>query len=403
MISYELLKMAGVSFGSGVSAKTGERIRSRGGRNALIVTDKGIVSLGIVDKVARSLEEAGLTYEVFDEVMPEPTDELCIRLADIAKDKNFDTVIGLGGGSPIDTAKAAGLIAGIREMEEITDLHDYSANGGKSAVAAAAKRKGLLITMPTTSGTGAETTQSSVLTSVKYGMKYSFMGPASMADLCIIDPEFTVGMPAVPTIHTGLDALAHAVENLIGITNNDYSELMMLECIRRIWKWLPVAVSDPKNRTAREQMAWAAHNAQANGGVPNGHAVAHALGSKYHLVHAHACMLTLPTAIRHFAETSQDAIAKLADVIGAPTCGDAQADAEYVAQKIKAFYKSFGYKNLQETLKEKGVEVDRETFAQSLVEFTLDDFKSHLWNPPIHTDNAKEKVAGVCRRIYDEE
>lgn len=403
MIEYDLLKLAGVLFGSGVSAKTGERIRSMGGKNALIVTDKGIVSLGIVDKVTKSLDEAGITYEIFDDVMPEPTDELCIRLADMAKDKNFDTVIGLGGGSPIDAAKAAGLIAGIREMEEITDLHDYSASGSKSGIAAAAKRKGLLITMPTTSGTGAETTQSSVLTSVKYGMKYSFMGPASMADLCIIDPEFTMGMPAVPTIHTGLDALAHAVENLVGVSNNDYSQIMMLECIKRIWRWLPVAASDPNNRTAREQMAWAAHNAQANGAVPNGHAVAHAIGSKYHLVHAHACMLTLPTVIRHFAETSQDAIAKLAEVIGAPVCGDAKTDAEYVAQHIKKFYKGLGYKNMQETLREKGIDIDRESFAQSLVDFTLDDFKSRLWNPPIHTGNANEKVAEICRRIYDED
>ncbi len=402
MIAYDLLKLSGVLFGSGTAAETGQRVRALGGKNAFIVTDKGIVKLGIVDKVTKSLEEAGVTYEIFDDVMPEPTDELCLQIADTVRGKQFDTVIGLGGGSPIDAAKAVGLIAGIREMEEIRDLHDYSASGSRSEIASVAKRSGILITMPTTAGTGAESTQSSVLTSVKQGMKFSFMGPASMADLCIIDPEFTIGMPAAPTIHTGLDAFAHAVENLVGVKNNDYSEIMMLECIRRIWKWLPVAVAEPKNKMAREQMAWAAHNAQANGGVPNGHAVAHAIGSKYHLVHAHACMLTLPTVIRHFAETSQDAIAKLGDAIGAPISGDAKTDAEYVAGCIKKFYKGFGYKNMQDTLREKGFDVDRETFAQSLVAFTLDDFKSRLWNPPIHTGNAEEKVAEVCRRIYDE-
>ena len=401
MIDYDLLKMAGVAFGSGKGDLTGEKIKALGGTRALIVTDKGIVNLGIAAKVAASLERAGITYEGFDDVMPEPTDALCLELADRAAKLNFDTIIGLGGGSPIDAAKAVGLIAGIREIEEIEDLHEYSGIGSRAAVAAKARRNCILITIPTTAGTGAETTQSSVLTSSRYGMKYSFMGPASMADLCIIDPLYTVGMPKMPTVHTGLDALAHATENLVGITNNDYSEIMMLECIRRILKYLPVCVEDPQNVEAREQMAWAAHNAQANGGVPNGHAIAHAIGSKYHIVHAHACMLVLPMVIRHFAHTSADQIAKLADLFGCEKGASEEETAENVAQAIKKFYKSFGYTNMKETLASKGVNVDEETFAESLVDFTLDDFKSHLWNPVIHDD--PEKVKAVCRLIYTEE
>ena len=400
MLNYELLKMASVSFGCGVAKNTGNRIKTLGGTNALIVTDKGIVSLGIVDKIAESLKEAGITYEVFDEVMSEPTDELCLRIADLAKDKDYDTIIGLGGGSPMDAAKAVGLITGIREMEEIKDLHDYSAIGSRSAVAAKAKRSRLLITIPTTAGTGAETTQSSVLTSAAHGMKYSFMSPASMADLCIVDPEFTIGMPAAPTIHTGLDALAHCIEGVVGITTNEYSQMIDLECIRKIWTWLPVAVSDPKNVRAREEMAWAAHNAMTAGGSANGHAIAHAIGSKYHIVHAMACMYTIPTVIRHFGEASHEAIVRLAQVINAPIYGDAEKDADSVAEKVKAFYKSFGYTTLQETLKEKGYEISCDEFAESLIDFTLDDFKSRVWNPPIH--ESREAVKEVCRKIYNE-
>ena len=172
MIDYELNKMAGVSFGCKAAENTGVKVRAMGGKKALIITDKGVEDLGFVDKITSSLDNAGIEYDVFDKVMPEPTDEVCIEAADYASDGEFDTIIGFGGGNPIDTAKAAGLIVGIREIEEIEDLHEYGGIGEKSEIAAMAKGKTILVTIPTTSGTGAESTQSSVITSVKHGMKF---------------------------------------------------------------------------------------------------------------------------------------------------------------------------------------------------------------------------------------
>lgn len=218
----------------------------------------------------------------------------------------------------------------------------------------------MLVLMPTTSGTGAETTAG------------------------------------------GVDALAHTIEILVGTGANAYTNTILLTCLEKIWTWLPVAVQEPENPEAREQLSWAAHNALANGGIPNGHAVAHAIGSLYHVVHGHACMMVLPAVIRHFAETAQEAIGQIAVRVGVPVTGDAQRDAERVANAILSFYKSLGMKPLRETLQEKGCLDDEQTFIEKMIPVVMDDFKSHQWLPPIHTGDYRVKVGRVCSAIYEE-
>lgn len=119
----------------------------------------------------------------------------------------------------------------------------------------------------------------------KRHLKYSFMNPSMSPDLAIIDPMLTVGMPPRPSAVVGLDVLCHATENLLGAQQNDYSDLLMLECIKRVWKWLPVVFAEPGNIEGRSQMSWASTNAQANGGVPQGHAIGHAIGAAYSVTH----------------------------------------------------------------------------------------------------------------------
>lgn len=397
-IDYENTRQPAVVFGSGSISKLADKIKNMGVKKALIVTDKGVVGLGIVNKVAAQLDKAGIRHEVMDEVMPEPTDELCIRIAKRINEGNFDMVLGVGGGSPLDASKASSLIAGI--PEEIKDLHEYSATGTK--MKGSYRRNCVLITIPTTAGTGAETTYSSVLTSSQHKLKFSFVSPNIAADLCIIDPDFQIGMPKGPTINGGLDALCHAVENVVGTSSSEYSDLIIIECIRKIWQWLPIAVKEPENRTARENIAWAAHNAQASGGIPNGHAIGHAIGSLYHLVHASSCVIVLPTVIRHFAETNQEGIAKVAGAIGTPLCGDAIADANHVADSIKNFYKGFGIRSLKEYMQEiDGTVDDFDTFHDKMVPFVKDDFKSKAWNPPIYDD--AEQMRKVLSMVYNED
>ena len=130
-------------------------------------------------------------------------------------------------------------------------------------------------------------------------------------------------MPAAATVCGGIDALAHTIEILVGTANNEYTNQILFLCLNKIWRWLPVAVKEPENLEAREQMSWAAHNALANGGVPNGHAVAHAIGSLYHITHGNACAMVLPTVVRHFALYAQKNIQKMAgDAIASGSPGN---------------------------------------------------------------------------------
>ena len=398
MKSYEKGKLPQIIWGSKSADRVGTELKSADVQKCLIVSGSHVIKHPITQKIIHSLESIGIPCDVFDRVLPEPTDSLCIEIAQEIKCNHYDCILGIGGGSPMDAAKAASLIAGI--PEDIEDLHEYGKTGTR--MREQWNRPCMLVLMPTTSGTGAETTVSAVISSEKHGMKFSFGNRNMAPDLCIIDPEFTLGMPAMPTAYGGVDALAHTVEILVGTGANAYTNTILLSCLEKIWTWLPIAVQEPENLEAREQLSWAAHNALANGGIPNGHAVAHAIGSLYHVVHGHACMVVLPAVIRHFAETAQEAIGQIAVRVGVPITGDAQTDAEHVANAILSFYKSLGMKPLRETLQEKGCLDDEQTFIEKMIPVVMDDFKSHQWLPPIHTGDYREKVGRVCSAIYEE-
>lgn len=399
MKAYEKSRMPQIVFGSGVTSQAGTRLRAWGVKKVLVVTDAWISRHSLTQRILNDLTEKGLVWDMVNDVMPEPTDTYCIGLAEKIKVGQYDCVIGIGGGSPMDAAKTAALVAGI--PEDIQDLHAYGRTGTR--MQDSWERACLLVTVPTTSGTGAEATAGSVVTSEKHHLKFSFGNRNITADLCLIDPEYTLGMPARPTVIGALDALCHSVESLVGMGANEYTNAILYRCVELIWKWLPVALEDPQNLEAREALSWAAHNSLANGGSCNGHAVGHAIGSLYHLVHGHACIVVLPTVVRHFADYSQEAIAQIAEIMELPVSGDARVDADRVADRILAFYKQLGLAPFRKAMEEQGMKDDLHTFTEKMIPVILDDFKSRLWMPPIHTDDYEEKIAQVCAMIYNEE
>ena len=398
MESYVKGKMPQIIFGSKSAQKVSGLLKNYEIKKCLLVTGHHVVRHSITQTVLKDLSAAGICCDVFDRVTPEPTDTLCLEIASEIRTNKYDCVLGIGGGSPMDAAKAATLISGI--PEDISDLHEYGKTG--SRMKEAWNRPCMLILMPTTSGTGAETTASAVITSTMHGMKFSFGNSNISADIAVIDPEFTVGMPAAPTVCGGIDALAHTVEILVGTANNEYTNQILFLCLEKIWKWLPVAVKEPENLEAREQMSWAAHNALANGGVPNGHAVAHAIGALYHITHGHACAMVLPTVVRHFAFYAQENIQKMAEIMGISITGDAEKDAAEVANAIHIFCQQLGLDTLQKTFAEKGYHDSCQEFTKKMIPLIMDDFKSREWIPPIHTGNYEEKVGKICKAIYME-
>lgn len=398
MKSYRKNRIPQIVFGCNAAAETGKELKNQCVSRCLIVTDKGVRNAGLVDPILKSLEECGISYQIFDDVKPETPDTVCLSLAQTIMDHDLDGVLAIGGGSAIDTAKAAAMIPAL--PQPIEDLHEYGGTG--TLMKNSYVRNIRFIAMPTTSGTGAEITCSSVVLDTKRHLKYSFMNPSMSPDLAIVDPMLTVGMPPKPTAIVGLDVLCHATENLLGAQQNEYSDMLMLECIRRVFEWLPIVFEEPGNIEGRTQLSWASTNAQANGGVPQGHAIGHAIGAAYGVVHAHACVLVLPSVIRHHAESYPDKIYALAKIVGVPVEEDVVTVANRVAKKYVAFYKQFGLGNLQDTLKAAGHLDDRKTFVEKIIPLTLDDFKSRIWMPPIHRPEDHEILVSLLEQIYDE-
>lgn len=399
MRAFEKFRLPHVVFGEGTAAQAGEKLKALGGTKCLVVTDQGVINTGLVDPIVNSLKEAGIDVVMFDKVLPNPPDYTCMEAAELLNREGCDCTLAIGGGSSIDTAKAANLIANI--PEPIESLHDYGGTGTKMKTSY--DRKAKFIAIPTTAGTGAEVTVSAVIYDPELNLKYSFMNENMVADCVIIDPVLTVGMPPRPTAVCGLDALCHALEVVVGAKQNDFSALLAFDCIERIWRWLPVAYREPGNMEARSQMAYAAHMAESTGGAANGHCVGHAIGARYNIVHGHACIMVMPTLIRHHAEISSENIRKLADIMGVPKIGTAQEVAGYVADAVLAYYKSFGLTACRAAMEANGFHDDKAAFTENLIPAILDDYKSRVWVPSIHREEDREHLIRVCEMIYEEE
>jgi alcohol dehydrogenase class IV len=199
----------------------------------MLVTDKGIVALGYHNKVISSLKEAGLDYVLFDNVHVDPTTELIYEAIQFIKDENVDGIIGIGGGSSMDTAKAVALVAPNADVPMDDFLNEKP---GKNPIMN-------LILIPTTAGTGSEVTGGAVVIDPKQKAKYGILTRAKMA---IVDPELTLGTPASITAACGMDALCHAAESMCMKTASHHTDVLSIDAIKSIVNWLPVACAEPQ-------------------------------------------------------------------------------------------------------------------------------------------------------------
>jgi len=262
------------------------------GRRAFIVSDDVMVRLGFVEVVKTKLTEAGLECDVFDQVEPEPSLQTVQRGAALMLKKNPDWIVGLGGGSALDAAKAMWILYERPDLapEEINPFDDLGL-----------RQKARLVAIPTTSGTGSETTWAVVLTDTEAGCKISTGAPECTPDIAIVDPIFAARMPPRLTADTGLDALTHAVEGYTSTWHNDFSDGLCLKAIQMIFSYLPRAYADGDDVEAREKM----HNAATLAGLgfinslaATAHALGHSLGAVFHVPHGRAVSLFLPYTIQ---------------------------------------------------------------------------------------------------------
>ncbi len=262
------------------------------GHRALIVTDKNIVSLGIAQKVIDKLHAAGIDVRVFDEVEPNPSMETTRRGAEIAMEYRPDWIVGLGGGSSMDAAKSVWI------QYERPDLKpDQVSPAGTLGL----RKKARMIAIPTTSGTGAETTWPIVLTDTSEHRKISVGHPENIPDIAVVDFELVMDLPPQITADTGMDALTHAIEGYTSQWSNDFSDGMCLKAIQLVFEYLPRAYErgseDPEAREHMHNAATIAGLGFGNSMAATAHALGHSLGALFPIPHGRAVGLFLPYTI----------------------------------------------------------------------------------------------------------
>ena len=282
------------------------------GRRALIITDKTMHSLGVLDQVAKRLEKAGLEVAVFDEVEPEPSKGTVRRAAQVAHEFGPDWIIGLGGGSCMDVAKAVFVLYERPDvaLEEISPLVELGL-----------RKKAKLLNIPTTSGTGADVTWAIVITNEAEGRKMELASREVVADITILDPALPSTMPPRLTADTAIDALTHAIEAYVSKWHNDFSDALALWAIRAVFRYLPRAYENGQDMEARKKLhnaATMAGLAFSNSQIGLAHAMGHALGALFKVPHGRTVAVFLPYTIEYNARepNATNRYAEIAEALG---------------------------------------------------------------------------------------
>ncbi|MDY4811797.1 MAG: lactaldehyde reductase [Muribaculaceae bacterium] len=302
-------------FGPGARQELPEAIRRLGKSKPLIVTDKGLLQFGVAAMVTDVLDKAGIPYTIFSDVKPNPTVSNVNAGIKAFKEAGADMLVAIGGGSSIDTAKAVGIVVANPEFADIVSLEGCAPTKHKSVP---------IIALPTTAGTAAETTINYVIIDEQKQKKMVCVDPNDIPAVAIIDAELMYSLPAGLTAATGMDALTHAIEGYITKAAWELSDMFEIEAIRMISRYLPVAVSDPRNPEGRNGMAvaqYVAGMAFSNVGLGLVHGMAHPLGSLFDIPHGVANAVLLPTVMEFNKPCCVEKYGKIAEAMGVNISG----------------------------------------------------------------------------------
>lgn len=306
-ISFEIFGVS-VEFGWNALKTLGKHAVDFASKRALIVTDGGVTSLGIPEKVADVLKNENVDSVIFKDVSSNPTDLNVQEGLKIFEAESCDLIIGVGGGSPMDAAK------GIRVLVSHPEpLHQYFGLKGAEKIV---HNMPALIEIPTTSGSGSETSMGAVITDTKRNVKSVL--PSGMPSLALVDPALTVDMPAHLTAATGMDALSHSIEALLSPQYHPAAEAIAFEGIRLVAENLLTAVADGKNRQARTDMAMASSMGALafQKGLGVTHSLSHQLSAEYDVHHGLANAILLPHTMAFNLEAAREKMTRIAFAMG---------------------------------------------------------------------------------------
>lgn len=339
-------------------------------KRCFIVTDEGIIKFGMLEILTKKITPLEMDYEVFSGVEPDPREETILEATKICQDYKPDLIIALGGGSSMDVAKAVWVLYERPDLG-IDDLYPF--------IELELGKKAKLVAIPTTSGTGAETTWASIITrkTDKGDIKLEQVHKEMIPTIAILDPVFVKSMPKGLTASTGFDAIAHLSECIISVWKNDYSEAMALKAFELVRKYLPIAYEDGTNIEAREKMHVAANMAGlafGNAQVHLGHALGHVLGATFHKPHGFTVGVFLPYVLQYClrGEEAQETINILgtfAKRTGVAKWDDENLDAahKYVAE-IKRLQKVVNHPTLSEMITREELDAKIELMADRCLE-----------------------------------
>lgn len=320
--SFEFVLPTRIVYGSGVAGNLAEELAGLGKKYPLIVTDRGLIKAGVVEKVLKGLREAGMSYEIFDEVEPNPRDLTVQRGAEYARSKGTDALVAIGGGSSMDVAKAVGVI-----LTHGGHIRDYEGLGKVERPICD------LIAIPTTVGTGSEVTFWSVITDTDRHFKMSVGSPLIAARVALVDPDLVETLPPSIVAATGMDALTHAVEGYTCTLAEPITDACGIYAIRMIATNIRKAVLE-NDREARASLLLGSLIAGicfGNSDIAGVHCMGEALGGLYDTPHGVAMAILLPYVMEYNYVTDYGKFAEMAKAMGEDTDGLTEEAAAYAS------------------------------------------------------------------------
>lgn len=288
-------------------------IRARGFKNVLVCSDPDLIKFGVTGRVTKLLDEAGIKYELYSDIKPNPTIENVKHGVEACKKAKADCIVAIGGGSSMDTSKAIGIIITNPEFSDVRSLE---------GVAPTKKPCLPIIAVATTAGTAAEVTINYVITDVEKKRKFVCVDPHDMPVVAVVDPDMMSSMPKGLTASTGMDALTHAIEGYITRGAWEMSDMFHIKAIEIIGKSLRGAVlNTPEGREGMALGQYIAGMGFSNVGLGIDHAMAHTLSAYYDVPHGVACAMFLPIAMEFNKEVTGTKYKDIAEALGVDTHG----------------------------------------------------------------------------------
>ena len=332
-MNYTCMQNVKLLVGENEHKKIGEVLKDEKYNKAFLVYDAGVKATDIIEKVTNSLKASGIEYIEFDKVLPDPPADIVNLGGEICRENGCDCVIGIGGGSAIDTAKGINILR---------------VNGGKILEYASPEREMKcslgLMSVPTTSGTGSELSNGLIISDTENNTKVAILAENGMSEFAVVDPVFSAGMPLGLTIMTGLDVFSHAAEGYTSILSNPMSDMIVKSIMENVVKYLPRAVKNGNDMEARSKM----HVSAALGGwmLANpsahvGHSIAHVLGGELHIPHGACCAYSLPVVLEEISGELTDKVKDIAEILGASFSGSETP--EEIGKIASDYYKKFAY------------------------------------------------------------